>query len=116
MDRIVSGVRWNRVNRHFNVIALTGANLCIINWVVRALNADSLTAVVHYIRPYTRGMTKHLFSPSNYIGNQFIIEIGHLRVFVVNATLRWPKNSPKPWYIGHIPHLLGPYCLNIGGW
>ena len=63
MDRIVSGVRWNRVNRHFNVIALTGANLCIINWVVRALNADSLTAVVHYIRPYTRGMTKHLFLP-----------------------------------------------------
>ena len=33
----------------------------IINGVVRALNADWLTAVVYLIRPYTTGMTKHVF-------------------------------------------------------
>ncbi|CAB1313785.1 unnamed protein product [Coregonus sp. 'balchen'] len=33
--------------------------LAMINWVVRALNADWLKAV--YIRLYTTGMTKHLF-------------------------------------------------------
>jgi hypothetical protein len=30
-----------------------------INWVVRALNADWLTAQPWYIRPYTTGMTKY---------------------------------------------------------
>ena len=70
-ETVDCAVRWNRVNRHFNVIDLAGGNLWIrhrlecgfnpsafwirpiryiiriINWVVRALNANWLTAVVY---------------------------------------------------------------------
>jgi hypothetical protein len=54
----------------------------IINWVVRALNADWLTAMVY--QTVYHGYDKTcIFYCSNYVGNQFIIAIRHIRGFVV---------------------------------
>ena len=47
----------------------------IINWVVPALNADWLTAVVY--QTVYHGYDKYFYC-SNYIGNQFKIAIKHL--------------------------------------
>ena len=55
---------------------LARSSTLIINWMVRALNADWLTAVVY--QTVYHGYDKTLiFYCSNYISNQFIIAIRH---------------------------------------
>jgi hypothetical protein len=49
----------------------------IINWVVRELNADWLKAVVYQTIYHGYDKTFIIYC-SNYVGNQFIIEIRHL--------------------------------------
>ena len=49
----------------------------ITNWVVQALNADWLTAVVHQTVYHGYDTTFNLYC-FNYIGNQFLIAIRHL--------------------------------------
>ena len=61
---------------------------CIINWVVRSLNADWLTAVVYWT--VYHGYDNTYFYSCNYVGNQFIIANMHL----------W-----RLWYIGNVPRL-----------
>ena len=66
------------------------------------------------------------FYCSNYVGNQFIIAIRHLGGlwYKANKPGLYPgtpccimhKNSPSQWYIGHIPHPFGPYCLSVTHW
>ena len=46
-----------------------------INWMVRALNADWLTAVGY--QTICHGYDKTIFYSCNFVGNQFIIEIRH---------------------------------------
>jgi hypothetical protein len=81
-------------------------------------SADWLTVV------YAMGVTTHFYC-SNYISNNFIIEIRHLgglwymanipqlRALSRHSALRHAKNSPQPWYIGHIPHPLWPCCWTV---
>ena len=57
MNRVLIAMIFNRVM------------ITIINWVVRALSTDWLTAVVYQTV---------FFYCSNYVGNQFIIAIRHL--------------------------------------
>ena len=101
-ETVDCAVRWNRVKRNFNIIDLAGGHLwnrhrlecglnqsaftirpnscivCIITWVVRALNADWLIVVV-YQMVYQMVLQNVYFYSSNYVGNQFIITIMHLR-------------------------------------
>jgi hypothetical protein len=57
---------------------------CIINWVVRALNADWLNAVVY--QSICHGYEANLLV---YVGNQFIIATRHMGGFVVQYSI-WP--------------------------
>ena len=66
-----------------------GDTIRIILWLVRALNADWLTAVAY--QTVYHGYDKTIYFPcSNYVGNQFITAIRNL----------WGL-----WYIANIPGL-----------
>jgi hypothetical protein len=60
------------------------------NWVVRALNADWLTAVV-YQTVYHGYDKTFIFYCSNYVGNQFITARRHLRVLWYMANMSWQR-------------------------
>ena len=53
-----------------------------MNWVAGALNADLLTGIVY------QEMTDFYFF-TNYVGNQFIIAIRHLRGLWYMANIPW---------------------------
>jgi hypothetical protein len=58
-------------------------------------------------------------SSRNSITHSFVIEEASYRSLIQRLYAYYklggssPKNSPKLWYFGRIPHPLGPYCLNI---